>query len=165
MHIQAIWEFWVLLFRPPGEHVKWGRVEQNSKNYCSSLGTKAAEYKQERCEHISIHTQIMNARTELWGYNLYRACGEYIRLLCWRMGEKQEAMTMVASLHVRQLMGKTDLPDSPIKKILQTSVPDTLVRTWWVQIVSDQADNCISFSFAWVAPRSNQSCCQLEVII
>lgn len=45
------------------------------------------------------------------------------------MGEKQEAMMMMASLHVRQLMGKTDLSDSPIKKILQTSVPDTLVRT------------------------------------
>lgn len=45
------------------------------------------------------------------------------------MGGKQEAVIMVASLHVRQLMGETDLSDSPVKKILQTSVPDTLVRT------------------------------------
>lgn len=45
------------------------------------------------------------------------------------MGRKQGAMMMVASLYVRQLMGKTDLSDSPIKKILQTSVADTLVRT------------------------------------
>lgn len=156
----------LLLFRQPGEHVKWGRAEQKSYNYCSSLGRKAEESRQERYEHTCIHIQRMNARIELWGYNLYRACQECIGLLCWtRMGGKQEAMMMVASLHVRQLMGKTELFDSPIKKILQTSVSDTLVRTWWVQIVSDQADNCISFSFAWVAPTSNQSCCQLEAII
>lgn len=82
------------------------------------------------------------------------------------MGGKQGgAMVMVASPHMRQLMDQIDLSDSPIKKILQTSVLDTPDRTWWVQLVTDQADNGISFSFAWVAPRSNQSFCQLESII
>ena len=157
----------LLLFRQPGRHVKWGKVGQNSYNYCPSSGRKGWESRQVKYEHIHIHIHITNAITELWSYNLYRSCREYIRLLCWtRMGGKQgEAMVMVASPHMRQLTDQIDPSDSRIKKILQASVPDTLVRTWWVKLVSDQADNCISFSFAWVAPRSNQSCCQLEAII
>lgn len=46
------------------------------------------------------------------------------------MGGKQGgAMVMVASPHMRQLMDQIDLSDSPIKKILQTSVFDTPDRT------------------------------------
>lgn len=46
------------------------------------------------------------------------------------MGGKQgEAMVMVASPYIRQLMDQIDLSGSPIKKILQASVPDTLVIT------------------------------------
>ena len=46
------------------------------------------------------------------------------------MGGKQgEAMVMVASPHMRQLTDQIDPSDSRIKKILQASVPDTLVRT------------------------------------
>lgn len=44
-------------------------------------------------------------------------------------GEEGEAMVMVASPHMRQLMDELDLSDSDIKKILQASVPDTPVRT------------------------------------
>lgn len=43
-------------------------------------------------------------------------------------GEQGEAMVMVASPHMRQLMDQIDLSDSPMKKILQASVPDTPVR-------------------------------------
>jgi len=46
------------------------------------------------------------------------------------MGGKQgEERVMLVSPHMRQLMDQIDLSDSPIKKILQASVPDTPVRT------------------------------------
>lgn len=132
MHIEAIWQSgcccWSLDNLGSMQNgAEWGRT---AKTYAPLWVEKQGNLDK------NTHTNNI-ARTELWGYNLYRACGEYIRLLCWtRMGGKQEAMMMVASLHVRQLMGKTDVSESPIKKILQTSVLDILVSTWWVQIVS-----------------------------